>query len=170
MIELNTGDIILIRGRRWRHRMAQKIRGCFWNHAVIYYKDDYTMEVCNRGLAQRRFQRDYARKQLCVLRHESVNNDSHGQTAERLMWVMRGMWKSNVKFDWLAFILEMMKLLRIRRPGQLLCDEFVERIYDGAQVCDIDLNDIMTHDYSAKHLRLSYGLVKVYDYRGESKC
>lgn len=149
--------------------MAQRLRGCFWNHTVIYYKYDYTMEVRSKGLLQRRFNRDYANKQICILRHESVQEEPREQS-ERLMWVMRGMWKSNVKFDWLAFIGEMLRLPRLRRPGQVLCDDFVSKIYDGALLGDIDMMDIGMHDYSAEYLRQTYGLIKLYDYRGADKC
>jgi hypothetical protein len=169
MIELMAGDIILVRGRRLRHRMVQRLRGCFWNHAVIHYKYDYVMEVRSHGLMQRRFRRDYSKKQICVLRHESAQEEPREQ-AERFIWVMRGVWKANERFDFLAFIGELLRLPRLRRPGRVLCDDFVSKIYAGAEICDVDVRDIMMHDYSAEYLRQTYGLIKLYDYRGADKC
>ena len=165
MDELLTGDIILVRGRRLRHKLARRMRGCVWNHVLLYYKHGYTMELEGRGLRQHAFFDRYARRNIVILRLKAEEEESVRERVERFTWVMNGLWQSRVKFDWLAFLFEMVRLRQPRRAGQMLCDDFVNCVYRAAGHEEIDVRDVMLHDYAEKQLNTRYGLTKVYDWR-----
>ena len=167
----SAGDIILVRGTRWRSRVSRVLSFLKWNHATLYYRDNRVQELRWGGTKRFSFQ-TYKKKRIVVLRLCPI--DSLIQGSRQIAFVQALDELKNLEFDWKAFFIRI--VLHLSTPdkeGQATCDEYIELVYKRAHrgfaphdaKPNVNIYDIMRHDYSDQQLLQKYRLIKVYDYR-----
>lgn len=174
MIELRPGDLILVRGRSLRYKIARFILRVRWNHAAIYHKDDVTQELNWSGTERKLFEKDYAGRQIVVLRLQHI--DALTDMYRRDVFVFTLNELQNCRFSWIKYLL---RVLRIEKRNSCdncdgyLCDEYINQVYYSASKrfaagdfrLKTDCIDLMRRDYSDRDLLIKHNLVKVWDYR-----
>jgi len=169
--ELRPGDIILVRGTRFRSHVSRFLSFLKWNHAVLYYGGNRVRELGWGGTKNLSFS-TYARKQIVVLRLLPV--DALIQTSRDMAFTSAMNKLKNIEFDWKAFLVRIiLHSPKFNTRGRATCEAYVELVYSRAQKgfaphdfkTDLNIYDLMRHDYSETELRSRYKLTKVYDYR-----
>lgn len=172
MLKLIPGDIVLIRGRSWRHRLTRFLLRCEWNHVVVYYKDDTVQELNWRGTQRTSFD-FYCNKQIVVLRLQPTDSYTDRRRQAAFMYALDE--SQDQSFDWVEYVRRCLRLKPINSTGKSVCDAYINKVYREAEymfkrpglstTTTIDCIDLMRKDYGARELLQKHNLVKVYDYR-----
>jgi len=170
MIELQIGDIILVRGRSLRHTIARVFFRAEWNHALIYFWDGETQELNWKGTSRKSFKDTYANKQIVVLRLQNIDALVSFKRYQGFMDAMNEL--QHIRFSWVNYLLEVLGLPRVNYIDKCVCDEYINRVYRKAheQFDGYDFKHkvncikLMKKDCSTRDL-MKHNLIKVWDHR-----
>lgn len=167
------GDIVLVRGTRFRSRLSRLISFMKWNHAVLYSGDNRVQELGLGGTKSLSFS-NYVKKDIVVLRLRPIDVLVRGSREIAFVKAMNEL--KNVKFDWKASIVRLIfHIPKFNVAGKATCETYVELVYNKARrgfaphdlTPKLDIYDLMRNDYSDQELYHKYDLIKVYDYRAK---
>ena len=155
-----TGDIILIRGRSWRSKLARLVLGVHWNHAMMIYYGDRFLELTKEGV-KLQYPPTKGHHDWVILRVNSGEFEPLPSVLEDFI--------NHAKFDHVRYVawwlrIPFFKDLDRSNIWLMLCDEFVQHIYK-AHHRYIDMRQIMRDPVVEMEILKKNRLNVIYDYR-----
>ena len=178
MVEPQIGDIILVRGRKFRHKLTRLLTGLKLNHAVVYRGDGETQELNCQGVQRKNFDENYADREIVILRLQTIDAAVDGRRITAFRDVLNMSKLNDLTLDIFGVILTLLRLPtrnRKLRYKAYLCNEYIEQIYrragnyfdrhDFHNIKQLNVERLMREKYTDSELLKKCNLIKVYDYR-----
>ncbi len=178
MVELQIGDIILVRGRKFRHKLTRLLAGLKLNHAVVYIGNGETQELNCQGVQKKKFDEAYADREIVILRLQTIDAVVDGRRIIAFSDALNMSKLNDLTLDIFGVVLTLLRLPtrnRKLRYKAYLCNEYIEEVYrrasnyfdrhDFRNVKQLDVDLLMREKYTDSELLTKCNLIKVHDYR-----